>query len=63
MTQKELLYLEDAIGHEQILIDVCNYTIDSLEDDELIKFMESEVEKHTKMKEELLGFMEGLDNE
>lgn len=63
MTQKELLYVEDAIGHENIIIDVCNDTIENLEDEELISFMENEVEKHTKMRDELMGFLEGLTNE
>ena len=63
MTQKELLYVEDAIGHESIIIDVINDTIDKLEDEELVEFMENEEEKHTKMKEELIGLLEGLSNE
>ena len=32
MTQKELLYMEDAIGHETNLVDICQYSIDSLQD-------------------------------
>lgn len=58
MTQKELLYLEDAIGHEQIIIDVCNESMNMLEDEDLISFMEKEVKKHEKMKKDLLDMME-----
>ncbi len=63
MTQKELLYVEDAIGHENIIIDVCNEMIDNLEDEELTSFVESEIEKHVKMRDELIGLLEGIVNE
>ena len=39
MTQKELLYIEDAIGHENTIIDVCQHTIDTLDDEKLISFL------------------------
>ena len=39
MTQKELSYLEDAIGHEGNIIKICEETIKKLEDEELITFM------------------------
>ena len=32
MTQKELLYVEDAIGHEKNIISICNETLNCLED-------------------------------
>ena len=63
MTQKELLYVEDAISHEQIIIDICNESINLFEDDDLCSFIEGEVKKHTKMKERLLSLLEGLSNE
>lgn len=59
MTQKELLYVEDAIKHEQILIDICNESINLLEDEDLCSFIETEVKKHMKMKEKLISLMEG----
>ncbi len=58
MTQKELLYLEDAIGHEKNTIDIINESINMLEDEDLISFMEKEVKKHEKTKKDLIDMME-----
>ena len=58
MTQKELLYLEDAINHEKNIIAICNNTVNTLEDENLVLFMEKEVKKHENMYEKLLSKME-----
>lgn len=58
MTQKELLYLEDAIGHETSIIDICNTSIKEIDDEEIISFLNSEIQKHTETKEKLLNIME-----
>lgn len=63
MTQKELLYLEDAIGHEQNIITICEETLNMLEDDNLISFLTKEIKKHENMKEELLNMLEVKSNE
>ena len=63
MTQKELLYLEDAIGHEQNIITICEETLNMLEDDNLISFLSKEIKKHENMKEELLNMLEVKSNE
>lgn len=63
MTQKELLYLEDAYKHEDNIICMCNLTLEMLEDEELISFLEKEIKKHTSFKEKLLSFMEEKANE
>jgi hypothetical protein len=63
MTQKELLYMEDAIEHEKNLIDIVTFTIDSLEDQNLVTFMKSELKKHESMKKKLLDLLEELANE
>lgn len=63
MTQKELLYMEDATEHEKNLIEIVNFTIDSLEDEELIKFMEKQLKKHKDLKEKLINVMEDIANE
>ena len=39
MTQKELAYVEDAIGHEENIIKICNESIKNLEDDTLKEFL------------------------
>ncbi len=63
MTQKELLYLEDAIGHEQNIITICEETLNMLEDDNLISFLSKEIKKHENIKEELLNMLEVKSNE
>lgn len=63
MTQKELLYIEDAIGHEQSIIDICNDALNNLSDEELCTFMKSEIKKHTSTKEKLISKLEDKCNE
>ena len=58
MTQKELLYLEDAIGHEQSIIKILDESINMLEDDNLISFMKSEQRKHMNTKDKLVKMLE-----
>ncbi len=63
MTQKELLYMEDAIGHETNLIDICTYTIEALEDKNLKTFMKGELKKHESLKQKLMNVLEDAANE
>ena len=58
MTQKELLYIEDAIGHEKNIIAVCEESINFLEDESLITFLKNELKKHTNMKDKLMNLLE-----
>ena len=58
MTQKELLYIEDAIGHEDNIISICNETSCMLEDEKLVTFINDEIKKHTKTKEILKKLLE-----
>lgn len=62
MTQKELLYFEDAIGHEKNIVKICEDIINQLENEELITFMKNEVEKHNTLKENLLNVLEEKAN-
>ena len=62
MTQKELLYLEDAIGHEDNIIKICRETINTLEDENLKVFMEEKIKTHTAMHDKLLGKLEEKSN-
>lgn len=57
MTQKELLYFEDAIGHESNVIKIVKNNIDSLMDENLKEFMEEELSKHKNLKEKLLNLL------
>lgn len=63
MTQKELLYMEDAIGHEKEMISVLSETIELLEDEKLVSYMEDELSKHQGIHEKLLDALEGIANE
>lgn len=63
MTQKELAYVEDAIGHEDNIIKICNESIKYLEDVMLKAFLQNEVNVHTSMKERLLNLLEVKSNE
>ena len=58
MTQKELLYFEDAINHEKNIIAICDDIINNLEDENLVSFMEKEVKKHESMYEKLMNKLE-----
>ena len=43
MTQKELSYVEDAIGHENSIIKICQESVKMLDNDELISFLNEEI--------------------
>ena len=46
MTQKELLYMKDAVSHEKNLIDIYKYTIETLDDKTLVTFVKAQLKKH-----------------
>ena len=58
MTQKELSYTEDAIGHEKAIIEIINDAASKLEDENLISFMNDEVNKHNDIKQRLINLLE-----
>ncbi len=63
MTQKELLYMEDAIGHEQNLAVMCQNFSGAVEDEELQHFLTKLAKKHQSIKEKLMKTMEEIANE
>lgn len=63
MTQKELSYVEDAIGHEGNIIKIIDESVKNLQDEELITFMNEELSTHTTMKEKLMNLLEAKVNE
>ena len=63
MTQKELLYLEDAVGHEKNIIKIIDNTIKELSDEKLIDFMNEENNIHKERKEKLMNLLRGKVNE
>lgn len=55
MTQKELLYYEDAIGHESNIISILNNSIQELDNDEIKNYLENEVLIHQELKNNLIN--------
>ena len=47
MSPKELLYIEDALGHEKQIKCTCQSSATNLEDKELAGFVSSLASKHT----------------
>ena len=58
MTQKELLYVEDAIGHEQNVGQIVSEAINMLEDKNLQTFLKSELKKHQAIETKLINLLE-----
>ncbi len=63
MTQKELLYMEDAIGHEQNLEIICQNFSGAVEDKDLSTFLTKMAKKHQSLKEKLMNVLEDIKNE
>lgn len=63
MTQKELAYLEDACSHEQIIVSIIEESLNNLEDEKLVEFMQNELDKHNNIKQNLLNLLEEKANE
>lgn len=63
MTHKELLYVEDAIGHEDNIIKIVTDTINQLSNDELKDFLEEKLNEHIAFKVELMNLLEDYANE
>lgn len=63
MTQKELLYMEDAIGHEKNLQTICEYYSNIVEDEKLSTFLAKLQEKHKHLEEKLMKTMEDIAHE
>lgn len=58
MTEKELLYVEDAIGHEKNVGAIVLESINLLEDKNLKNFMKSELKKHQAIEAKLMNLLE-----
>lgn len=63
MTQKELLYVEDAIEHEKTIITMINSTIEQLEDADLADYMNGELLVHQKHESNLLSLLKECAND
>lgn len=63
MTQKELLYFEDALSHEKNLIDILNCNLSCCEDESIKSFLENEIKVHEKIRCNLLKLLKGCCDE
>ena len=63
MTQKELLYVEDAINHESNIISILTDGINNAESDEIKDFLEEKLNDHIAYKVELINTLEDKTNE
>lgn len=63
MTNKELLYVEDAVNHELNVIAYLKDSVKKLDNKSLKEFFEEEVNSHREYLNELLNEMEMLSNE
>lgn len=59
MSPKELLYIEDALGHEKQIKMTCQDSMNKLKDKELSNFVNSIAEKHTACFNKFYGLVGG----
>ena len=62
MTQKELLYVEDAIMHEKTILDICNDLLTHIDDENITDFINGEINNHEIIRENLLNILEAKQN-
>ncbi len=63
MTQKELDYVEDAVKHESSLGAIIQESITTLTDENLVSFMQKQLDNHKSMQEKLMNLLEEKANE
>lgn len=59
MSPKELLYIEDALGHETQIKATCTEAAGQLQDAELKSFVQSLADKHTQCFNKFYGLLGG----
>lgn len=57
MSPKELLYIEDALGHEKYLKSQCQKASESIQDIELKNYVTQLVEKHNDIYKEFYNLL------
>ena len=63
MTQKELNYVEDAIKHESNIASIIEQSIELLEDENLVSFMQKQLDDHKALHQKLMNLLEEKVNE
>ena len=62
MTQKELSYVEDAIGHEKSIIEILNDAVNTLNCEDFILFIQNEIKTHQNIENELMNLLKEKAN-
>ena len=62
MTQKELLYVEDAIEHQRTIIETITWAIEQLEDEDLADYLNNELLTHQKLESNLMKLLKESSN-
>lgn len=62
MTEKESLYLEDAVEHEKSIIKICNDISSKLTDEELISFINNQISEHNNNLNSLISLIKEKAN-
>ena len=57
MTTKELLYLEDALGHEKYFQTKCNETANQIQDADLNACVQQKAQKHQQIIQSFYGLL------
>lgn len=57
MTSKELLYVEDALGHEKYFQTKCMETANQLQDEQLKSYVEQMAQKHQQIFQSFYGLL------
>ena len=63
MTQKELAYFEDAVGHEKNIIKILEECINMVEDETIKQFMNDELNKHSERSNKLINYLKECSND
>ena len=63
MTQKELLYVEDAIGHEKTILAFIAEMLKQLKDQNIQDFMKKEEKSHQQQEKDLTKLLEEMIHE
>lgn len=57
MTSKELLYVEDALGHEKYFQTKCQETADQVQDEDLKACVQQMAQKHQQLYQSFLNLL------
>ena len=63
MTQKELLYVEDAICHENEVMMVLQETMNMLDDEQLVDYLDNQIEIHEGIYNSFISLLKENANE